>query len=542
MVVDGWGVSIKVNRGHLAISDGLGPHRRERRIPKVERELRRIVVLNAKGSITFDAVNWCEAVGIQLIYTNGDGKPVLATTARSEDARLRRSQAFAGAGGPYEETGLHIVKEILRRKLSGQAANLRQMGHEKAALEVEQCSREIENAPTVDLCRSWEGSAASVYWGAWVGTVSVPWLAGDAEKIPAHWQVYVSRASLTSGKARGATDPVNAMLNYCYRLAEIECILACQAVGLDPQFGFLHLDRDSRNSLALDLLEVVRPEIERYVLELVGEVGNDPRDFHRNDFLENSEGQCRILAPLTHELAEQTVKWARTLAPVVEEFAAILAHAAGGSFRIGKPTQDKILMREPANGNRARKSNPRNGVSKKSPTVERKQVLTAPKTVCEVVPPELWELVSAVLPKPKQTNKADQRLSKQGVLAGAICTEILGIPGRHLPATIADRKTVRTHLRLWKADGTWNALLPIVTEHPSVKALAGEQAEPGNRIRKPHSDPESPPASGRPDPTGEPRTALTEALRAGDRRQAPGRLTRTAVLTATRTRTADRRS
>ena len=230
----------------------------------------------------------------------------------------------------------------------------------------------------------------------------------------------------------------------------------------------------------------------------------------------NSEGHCRILAPLTHELAEQTVKWARTLAPVVDELASMLAHAAGGSFRIGKPTQDKILMREPASGNRARKSKPRSGGDKRLPTIERKQPVSIPKTVREVVPPELWERASVILPKPRQTNKSDQRLSKQGVLVGAICTEILGIPGRHLPATIADRKTVRTHLRLWKADGTWDALLPIITEHPNVRALTGEQATPGSRTREPYSHPGSRPAPERPDPTGKPRTAVTAVLRTAD--------------------------
>ncbi|MFM9469671.1 CRISPR-associated endonuclease Cas1 [Streptomyces scabiei] len=533
MVVDGWGSSIRVHRGQLVISDGIGPHRREREIPKVDRKVKRIIILAAKGSITFDAVNWCKSVGIQIIYTESDGTPILASTTRSEDARLRRAQAFAGVGGPYEETGLHIVKDILRRKVSGQAANLREMGHERAALEVEQNIAEIENAPTVDLCRSWEGAAASTYWGAFVGTVSIPWLPDDVAKVPAHWQVFVSRMSLTSGRARGATDPINAMLNYCYRLAEIECVMACNAVGLDPQFGFLHLDRDSRNSLALDLLEILRPYVERYVLRLIGAVGNSPREFDRKDFLEDEFGVCRLIAPITHELAENAVKWARILAPVVEEYAGIIANAAGGSYRIGKPTQDKALMREPADGDRKRENGPRDAVRKNASTVRRNPPTTIPKTVHEVVPPELWELASVVLPKPKQSNKADERLSKQGVLAGAICTEILGIPGRHLPATIADRKTVRTHLRRWKAAGVWDALLPIVTAHPNVMAFAGKHPEPATPTTKPDGVSESRPAPGRSGASNGPRTGLTDALGAEDRQQGSGRLTRTAARAGT---------
>ncbi|WP_416071593.1 CRISPR-associated endonuclease Cas1 [Streptomyces sp. ME02-8801-2C] len=538
LVVSGAGVSLNVHLGHLVISDGLGLSRRERRIPRVERRVKRIILAHPKGSMTLDAVKWCEEMGVSLVLCDPDGTPILATTNRSEDARLRRAQAFAGAGGPYEETGLHIVKDILRKKVSGQAANLREMGHERAALEVEQNITEIENAPTVDLCRSWEGASASVYWGAFVGTVSIPWLPADESKVPAHWQVFVSRASLTSGKARGATDPINAILNYCYRLAEIECVLACQSVGLDPQFGFLHLDRDSRNSLALDLLEILRPYVDRYVLRLIGEVGNSPREFTRKDFLENSSGVCRLMAPLTHELAENAVKWARILAPVVEEIAETIANAADGSFRIGKPTQDKILMRKPAGNRNIERKAPRKDV-KNAPRTAPAEPISTPKTVDQIIPDDLWESASRLMPEPRQSNKADQRSDRRGVLGGAVCTEILGIPGRHLPRAIADRKTVRTHLRRWKASGVWDALLPIITEHPSVMAFSGKRPEPMTLTGEPDNASDSRPAPGRPGVPNGPRTGLTDSLRAGDRRQAPGRLTRTGALTAVRAGASD---
>lgn len=55
--------------------------------------------------------------------------------------------------------------------------------------------------------------------------------------------------------------------------------MACLAVGLDPGFGIVHLDRARRDSMALDLLEVVRPDVDRFVLELVAS-----RTFRRRDF------------------------------------------------------------------------------------------------------------------------------------------------------------------------------------------------------------------------------------------------------------------
>jgi CRISPR-associated protein Cas1 len=56
------------------------------------------------------------------------------------------------------------------------------------------------------------------------------------------------------------------MLNYLYALVEAEAILACQAVGLDPGLGLVHSDTRARASLALDLMEPVRPEVDDFVL------------------------------------------------------------------------------------------------------------------------------------------------------------------------------------------------------------------------------------------------------------------------------------
>ena len=50
-------------------------------------------------------------------------------------------------------------------------------------------------------------------------------------------------------------------------LAESECRLAASACGLDPGIGFLHTDTANRDSLALDLIEPIRPAIEAWLLD-----------------------------------------------------------------------------------------------------------------------------------------------------------------------------------------------------------------------------------------------------------------------------------
>jgi hypothetical protein len=48
------------------------------------------------------------------------------------------------------------------------------------------------------------------------------------------------------------------------------------------------------------------------------------RVFRAGDFYENKRGSCRLLAPLTHELAETLIAWRKLIGPVAERIAALL--------------------------------------------------------------------------------------------------------------------------------------------------------------------------------------------------------------------------
>jgi hypothetical protein len=126
----------------------------------------------------------------------------------------------------------------------------------------------------------------------------------------------IRRASPLTSNPRLAANPPNAILNYLYAVLEAEARLACLAVGLDPGLGVLHADQKSRDSLALDVMEAVRPEVDVYVLELLS-----TSVFRADDFHETRQGVCRLLPPLSHRLAETAPHWARLLAPVVERVA-----------------------------------------------------------------------------------------------------------------------------------------------------------------------------------------------------------------------------
>ena len=65
------------------------------------------------------------------------------------------------------------------------------------------------------------------------------------------------------------------MLSFGYTLLSNDCASALEGAGLDSYAGFLHRDRPGRMSLALDLMEEMRPLlVDRFVLTLINMKNN----------------------------------------------------------------------------------------------------------------------------------------------------------------------------------------------------------------------------------------------------------------------------
>lgn len=86
--------------------------------------------------------------------------------------------------------------------------------------------------------------------------------------------------SMRDGRSRRPPrDRLNALLSFLYSLWMNDCRSALEAVGLDPQVGFLHALRPGRAALALDLMEEFRPQAERLALTLINRQQLRPGDF-----------------------------------------------------------------------------------------------------------------------------------------------------------------------------------------------------------------------------------------------------------------------
>jgi CRISPR-associated endonuclease Cas1 len=485
LVVDGYGVTITVRRGHLVLNDGIGRHRRERTLARIERTARRILVLGESGYLSWEAARWCLDVGIAVVQIDDTGRLItLTSTAGLDDARLRRAQAFAGEGGPHESTGLDIAKHLLSRKLAGQAEIAEKLLRNPGiAAVIREHAEDLAGCATVRAASGSEAGAAAAYWRAWSGNVVVPFTPSQVGTVPAHWTTFVARNSpidTASGNARHAADPINALLNYGYRLAEIERRLACLAVGLDPGMGFLHADKQNRDSLALDLLEVARPAVERFVLDVLSTNGS-LNYLSPKLFAESRDGGCRLVAPLTHMIAEQTLSWAAAIAPHTEHVAHMLANLGRGEIRPARPlTTDKTLTRR----SRATPAKLRRlpGVVRNTNETRAKPLrLPGPVTVERIIPDDLWDTVAPMLPpNPRHPRGGRSFLDNRTVLAGIVCVELLDCSLAKIPPVLGvSRYTCKARLDSWRANGVRAAVRRVLAESDHVQGLATVTSAPG---------------------------------------------------------------
>lgn len=122
----------------------------------------------------------------------------------------------------------------------------------------------LRDCNDLDTLRGLEGVAATVYFGVF------------DEMILNQKDVFRFKGR----NRRPPLDPINAMLSFAYTLLAHDCAAALESVGLDSYVGFMHRDRPGRSSLALDLMEELRPCLaDRLVLTLINN-----RVLGENDF------------------------------------------------------------------------------------------------------------------------------------------------------------------------------------------------------------------------------------------------------------------
>jgi CRISPR-associated endonuclease Cas1 len=301
---------VRVDRGHLLLEDGIGADRQQVRLPRIGHGLQRLVVIGSDGDVSLSALRWLADQDAAFVMLERDGS-ALATVGpvRSSDVRLRRAQALA----TQSDAALRIALELIDKKLAGQEHVARHKLLAPQNAKTIHCYRsELAEADSLEKIRSIEAAAAIAYWSAW-RSLTIMFPRRDERRVPDHWRVFGARMSPLTSSPRLAVNPPNAMLNYLYAVLESESSLAAAALGLDPGLGVLHVDAKGRNSLACDLMEPIRAQVDSYVLDLIT---RDP--LKREWFFEQRDGNCRLMASFAIRLSETASMWRRALAPVAE--------------------------------------------------------------------------------------------------------------------------------------------------------------------------------------------------------------------------------
>jgi CRISPR-associated endonuclease Cas1 len=306
----GYGIQARVDRGHLLLQDGIGPARRQACFSRIGHGLKRLVVIGSDGIVSLAALRWLADQKASFVMLERDGK-VLTTTGpvRPSDARLRRAQSLASQSG----AALRIASKLINNKLLGQEQVARyKLLDVKTADTISSYRTQLAQAETSERIRIIESRAAGAYWSMW-RNLPINFPTKDKSRVPEHWRTFGTRVSPLTGSPRLAVNPPNAILNYLYALLESESRLAAAALGLDPGIGVLHVDTPARDSLACDLMEAVRPQIDGFLNDWVTR-----ETLKREWFFEQRDGNCRLMSSLAVRLSETTPTWGRAVAPIAE--------------------------------------------------------------------------------------------------------------------------------------------------------------------------------------------------------------------------------
>jgi CRISPR-associated protein Cas1 len=177
----------------------------------------------------------------------GDAGLALALARRFVAGKIRNARTLLQRGA--REARNDADADALTRQAQNLAASL----------------RALPNCTTLNELRGIEGEAAREHFAGL--SVLVRPEARD------HFSMQDGRSR------RPPRDRLNALLSFLYSLWMNDCRSALEAVGLDPQVGFLHALRPGRAALALDLMEEFRPQAERLALTLINRQQLRPGDF-----------------------------------------------------------------------------------------------------------------------------------------------------------------------------------------------------------------------------------------------------------------------
>jgi CRISPR-associated endonuclease Cas1 len=300
LILSGHGVHLRVDHGSLLVRNGFTHYPQQQEtwqfFPGDWRLPSRIVLLDVDGSISFHALSWLSIHEIPLVQINwrGEVTNIIGTSFRVTDSVLTKNQLAARTNG----WGLRFARQLILDKTKNSIETLRLALPKSddvnwAIKKLRKSFSHLKRRVPADYSRlmGTEGLVGSVYFKAW-RSCSINWKGIDQYQIPEDWHRIGPRTSKVGDKHQRnyrATHPVNSILNYGYAVLENQIRMQIVARGFDPTIGYLHGQRHGKHGLVLDLMEPMRPIVDRKVLKFV-----QRQTFAPGDFTLLNNGVCRL--------------------------------------------------------------------------------------------------------------------------------------------------------------------------------------------------------------------------------------------------------
>lgn len=256
----------------------------------------------------------CAKRNIGLAFCTPKGRFLARSGGENNGNVLLRREQYRIADDP--KRSCRIACTMIFGKLSNSASSIQRtlrdhaprvvnLGLEDAVQKIREQLPQVLDSSDMNVLRGLEGVAAAAYFGVFD-----------------HLLLNRKEDFFFRGRnRRPPLDRVNAMLSFAYSLLSHDCASALESVGLDSYVGFFHRDRPGRISLALDIMEELRPCMaDRFVLTLVNNRMMNPNDFLTQEsgaVLLTDDGRKKFLKAwqerkrdtLTHPYLNEKMSW-----------------------------------------------------------------------------------------------------------------------------------------------------------------------------------------------------------------------------------------
>jgi CRISP-associated protein Cas1 len=219
----------------------------------------------------------CAERNVGLCFLTPNGRFLARVTGKVKGNVLLRKKQYVVSENNDESVPIGAsfligkianCRRVIERGLRDHAMLVDVQALTQAAGFLKETLNAISRCKTIGELMAFEGSAAKIYFGVFGQLI-----------LQQREDFYFKERS-----RRPPLDNMNSLLSFLYTLLTNEVASALETVGLDPYVGFLHQDRPGRPSLALDLMEELRPVFaDRLALTLVNRKQIDGHGFTRKE-------------------------------------------------------------------------------------------------------------------------------------------------------------------------------------------------------------------------------------------------------------------